>query len=240
MVPNPDYGFFYFCHSMKKIALIVAGGSGKRMGHEVPKQFLELSNRPVLMLTIEKFRHICNEIILVLPFQHFAYWKRLCEIHHFSIPYTLVEGGEQRLQSVANGLAAVPNGCLVAIHDGVRPLVSESIINASFLMAEQQGNAVTSVKLKDSIREVKEGESKALLRENYMLIQTPQTFQSKRIKEAYTRLIAENIELTPFSDDASVAEYYGESINLIEGSYGNIKITTPEDLLTAEVLIKSS
>ncbi len=225
---------------MKKIALIVAGGKGIRMGHDVPKQFLELGGKPLLMLTIEKFRHICSEITLVLPKTQIAYWKKLCEIHHFSIPHQIIEGGETRLQSVANGLDAVPGECLVAIHDGVRPLIDEQIITNSFEEAEKKGNSVVSVKLKDSIREIMEEKSVAHTRENFVLIQTPQTFKSETIKYAYSRLMQESPDTTQFTDDATVAEYYGEKINLIEGSYRNIKITIPEDLKIADVLMKSS
>ena len=210
------------------------------MGHDVPKQFLELCGRPVLMLTIEKFRHICDEIILVLPKGEFQYWKKLCEIHHFSIPHVLVEGGESRTQSVYNGVASISGECLIAIHDGVRPLISEQIITTSFDVAHKQGNAVASVRLKDSIREVNEGRSKVQQRENFVLIQTPQTFHLDTLKEAYSRWMAEGMNHSQFADDASVAEFYGASINLIEGSYRNIKITTPEDLKIAEVLMKSA
>ena len=223
---------------MKKVALIVAGGKGLRMGHEMPKQFLELAGKPVLMLTIEKFRRVCSEITVVLPKEQIPYWQKLCGIHNFSIPHQLVEGGENRLQSVSNGLASIPGECLVAIHDGVRPLIDDNIITASFDEAEAKGNAIVSVKLKDSIREVNEGKSKAQPRENFVLMQTPQTFKSNTIKDAYNRLLKEDHEQSQFSDDASVAEFYGATINLIEGSYKNIKITTPEDLKIAEVLMK--
>jgi 2-C-methyl-D-erythritol 4-phosphate cytidylyltransferase len=223
----------------KKIALIVAAGKGLRMAHEVPKQFMELGGKPMLMLTIEKFRRICDEITVVLPKEQMLYWKKLCEINHFSIPHHVIEGGETRSQSVANGLASIPTGCLVAIHDGVRPLIDEQIITRSFEEAASSGNAIVSVKLKDTIREVTDGKSKAQQRENYVLVQTPQTFKSDTIKEAYTQLMKEAPDLSQFTDDASVAEYYGVEINLIDGSYRNIKITTPEDLRIAEVLMKS-
>ncbi len=225
---------------MRKIALIVAGGKGERMGHEVPKQFLELANKPLLMLTIEKFRHTCNEILVVLPAAQINYWKKLCEIHHFSIPHVVIEGGENRTRSVFNGLNTLTTPCLVAIHDGVRPLIEESIIELAFADAEEKGNAVVSVKLKDSIREVTDGISKAQLRENFVLIQTPQTFRSEIIIDAYKQLMNSGKDITAFTDDASVAEHFGAFINLIEGSYRNIKITTPEDLRIAEVLMRTS
>lgn len=225
---------------MRKIALIVAGGKGERMGHDVPKQFLELSGKPVLLHCIEKFRRVCDEIIVVLPESQMAYWKKLCEIHRFNIPHLVVSGGINRINSVINGLEKVSGKCLVAIHDGVRPLIEEQIIANSFIEAEKNGNAISSVKLKDSIREVNAGKSKSQARENFVLIQTPQTFKSEIIKDAYSKLISENIEQSQFTDDASVAEFFGEQINLIDGSYRNIKITTPEDLKIAEVLLKSS
>jgi len=225
---------------MKKVALIVAGGVGMRMMQDVPKQFIELSGKPILMHTIEKFRRVCDSITVVLPADQMEYWNRLCKFHQFSIPHQLVEGGENRIKSVHNGLLTIADNCLVAIHDGVRPLLEETLINNSFEVAATKGNAVLSVKLKDSIREVVDGKSKSLDRENFVLIQTPQTFKSNTIKAAYTNLIAESNDLSLFTDDASVAEKYGETINLIDGSYRNIKITIREDLKIAEVLFKSN
>jgi 2-C-methyl-D-erythritol 4-phosphate cytidylyltransferase len=223
---------------MKKVALIVAGGMGSRMGHDIPKQFLELAGKPILMHTIEKFRHICSHISVVLPSEQFQYWKKLCEIHHFSIPHNLVEGGKTRLESVFNGLESINEDCLIAIHDGVRPLIDEQIITNSFEQAEIAGNAIVSVNLKDTIREIVNGSSKAQMRENFVLVQTPQTFRSITIKNVYSRLMKEVEERSRFTDDASVAEFFGEKINLIEGNYTNIKITTSEDLKIAGVLMK--
>jgi 2-C-methyl-D-erythritol 4-phosphate cytidylyltransferase len=225
---------------MKKIALLVAGGKGERMRHDVPKQFMELGGKPVLMLSIEKFRHVCDEIVLVLPEANVNYWKKLCEIYHFNIPHHIVVGGTTRIHSVFNGLKEIPADSVVAIHDGVRPLIDEHTISNAFIVAENLGNAVTSVKLKDSIREVSDGKSKAHVRENFVLIQTPQTFRTATIKQAYEKLLAGEQDLSQFTDDASVAEFSGEVINLIEGNYRNIKLTTPEDMRVAEVLMHSS
>lgn len=224
--------------SKKKYALIVAGGSGKRMESETPKQFLGLSGKPVLMRTIEAFNTISEiEIIVVIPSSDFENWKNLCGQFSFTVKHILVEGGETRFHSVRNGLKKVDADSLVAIHDGVRPLITKEIIEHSFDIAEQKGNAVVAVKLKDSIREMTlTGSSKNVNRNNYYLIQTPQTFKSFTIKDAYQKATHYN-----FTDDASVAEeILGEKINLIIGSYQNIKITTPEDLVFAEVLIDSN
>jgi len=221
--------------SKKKYALIVAGGIGKRMESEIPKQFLILNGKPVLMHTLEKFNKIKDlEIILALPYPNFDYWKTLCEQFSFSANYTLVEGGETRFHSVRNGLDKIDADSFVAIHDGVRPIVSEAIIKNSFEIAAQKGNAVSAVKVKDSIREMTlSGYTKNVSRKNFFLIQTPQTFQSSIIKEAYQKATHYN-----FTDDAGVAEeVLGTKINIIEGDYRNIKITTPEDLIIASAFL---
>ena len=221
----------------KRYVLIVAGGDGKRMESETPKQFLILNGKPILMHTIEAFNKILNiQLILVLPFSKFDEWKNLCEKFSFSVKHTLVEGGETRFHSVKNGLEKVDINSFAAIHDGVRPLITKEIIAHSFEIAEQKGNAVVGVKLKDSIREITlTGSSKNVNRNNYYLIQTPQTFQSAIIKEAYEKATHYN-----FTDDAGVVEeILGVKINLIEGDYKNIKITTPEDLIIASAFMNS-
>jgi 2-C-methyl-D-erythritol 4-phosphate cytidylyltransferase len=220
---------------MNRYALIVAGGKGLRMGNEIPKQFLPLDGKPVLMHTLEAFAAIPGlHIVLVLPSVQFDYWHKLSEAHAFAVEHTLVEGGETRFHSVKNGLDIIPDGALVAIHDGVRPLVSGEVIGKSFETATNRGNAVTAVRLKDSIREVTLLGNKNVNRNNYYLVQTPQTFMSTLIKRAYAKPDHFN-----FTDDASVLEESGHTIHLLEGSYSNIKITTPEDLLWAEALLKS-
>ncbi len=224
----------------QKYAVLVAGGSGSRMGSEIPKQFLSLAGKPILLHTIEQFLKISDvNIILVLPEKDIEYWHEVVVKQSLSITelhsIKIVVGGQSRFQSVKNGLAHVDASGLVAVHDGVRPLISVEIIEQSFKIADRLGNAVTSVQLKDSIREVGEKqENKAVERTKFRLMQTPQTFQSKIIKKAF-----EVEEQSFFTDCASVLEFAGYPINLIDGSYENIKITTPEDLIVAEALLKS-
>jgi len=223
----------------KNYAIIVGGGSGTRMQSVIPKQFLLLNGRPVLMHTMEAFQKsaAAPELIIVLPADYHSYWKQLCETHNFIIGHQLVNGGETRFHSVKNGLALIADGSasLVAIHDAVRPLTSTRIIDESYLHAGQHGNAVTAVKSRDSVRQLKGETSTALVRDEIYLIQTPQTFQSSQLKRAYLQPYNEN-----FTDDASVVEQTGVPINLIEGSYQNIKITFPEDIAVAEMWMGKS
>jgi 2-C-methyl-D-erythritol 4-phosphate cytidylyltransferase len=218
---------------MKKYALIVAGGKGLRMGAEIPKQFLLLKGKPVLMHTIEAFANISDiHIVLVLPQSQMSYWQELTSEYSFSISHTLIAGGDTRFQSVRNGLSVVSDG-MVAIHDGVRPIISQELLANAYDTCEQKGNAVLAVRFKDSIREVDLLGNKNVNRNNYYLIQTPQVFHSSEIKAAYDVTEHDN-----FTDDASVLESAGAKIHLVEGAYSNIKITTPEDLAMAEVLMK--
>jgi 2-C-methyl-D-erythritol 4-phosphate cytidylyltransferase len=219
---------------LKEYAIIVAGGKGTRIKSAVPKQFLELSGKPILMHTIQAFLDYSSsiEVVLVLPSDDIERWEELCRVHNFNPPFQTVIGGETRFQSVRNGLEKVPEGCLVAIHDGVRPLVSSDIIGASFRLASVHGSAVTAVRLKESLRITDQDNTKAVDRSKYRMIQTPQTFTSTMIKKAYR--VKEEVSMT---DDASVAEHSGHVISLFEGSYENIKITTPEDLVIAQALM---
>jgi 2-C-methyl-D-erythritol 4-phosphate cytidylyltransferase len=219
---------------VNEFALIVAGGKGTRIKSVLPKQFLELNGLPVLMHTIQAFLRYSPKIniILVLPADDFSTWEKLVQTHSFTAPITLCKGGETRFQSVRNGLQLLSGDGMVAIHDGVRPLVSEDIIAASFRLASVHKAAVASVRLKESIRVVDQDNTKAVDRSRYRLIQTPQTFMISAIKKAY-----EGKEDESLTDDASVAEKAGLSISLFEGSYSNIKITTTEDLLLAEALL---
>ncbi len=221
---------------MKKYALIVAGGKGLRMGSEIPKQFLHLNGMPVLMHTLQAFAKVPGLVILlVLPKDQFLYWKNLCLQFDFTIPHELVEGGDTRFHSVRNGLHAITElNSLVAIHDGVRPLIDPEIIEKSFAMAQEKGNAVTVVRLKDSIRKVELLGNHSVNRSNYYLVQTPQTFSSKVILAAYHQTDHFN-----FTDDAGVLDEAGIKINLLEGDYRNIKITSKEDLIVAEAFLKS-
>jgi 2-C-methyl-D-erythritol 4-phosphate cytidylyltransferase len=217
--------------SIKKYAIIVAGGSGSRMKSDIPKQFIEVGGLPILMHTLKQFKEADAEIelILVLPESQFEYWNMLCK-KYSTAPHQLVKGGKTRFQSGLNGLQVIENEGIVAIHDGVRPFVSIDIINESFKIAAEKGTAVVSVPSKDSVRV----NGQAIDRSTVRLIQTPQTFQISLIKKAF-----ETEELSTFTDDASVAEHAGFTINLIEGNYENIKITTPEDLLWAEVILNA-
>ncbi|MDN5215938.1 2-C-methyl-D-erythritol 4-phosphate cytidylyltransferase [Fulvivirgaceae bacterium BMA12] len=215
-------------------ALIVAGGTGRRMKSDLPKQFLEISGSPILMHTIKAFYQYSNQIkiVLVLPEGDFDTWHELCQRHDFQITHQLQSGGNTRFQSVKRGLEKLPEKGLVAIHDGVRPLVEEATIATSFNLARKDQSAIAAVRLKESIRRVDNETSNALDRSEFRLIQTPQTFDLALIKQAY--LIAEDQTLT---DDASVVERAGYKISLFEGSYRNIKITTPEDLVIASCLM---
>ncbi|MEO5978199.1 MAG: 2-C-methyl-D-erythritol 4-phosphate cytidylyltransferase [Chryseolinea sp.] len=217
-------------------ALIVAGGKGTRIPGKTSKQFLELNGLPVLMHTINAFNRYSSSlsIVLVLPEEDFTLWRSLCKQHNFNRPITLQAGGITRFQSVKRGLNAIAEDGLVAIHDGVRPLVTQEMITASFKVAKQFGSAVASVSLKESIREVSPAGTSALDRSRYKLIQTPQTFRVELIKRAYE--FPEDQSLT---DDASIAERAGHNIFLFDGDYQNIKITTPEDLVLAEALLNA-
>lgn len=217
-------------------ALIVAGGKGTRIKSKIPKQFLELNGLPVLMHTILAFYRYSEKItiILVLPEDDFSTWELLCNKYNFHKPLILQRGGDSRFQSVKYGLDKIESDGLVAIHDGVRPMVNEDIIGASFRLAAVHQSAVAAVRLKESIRITDQDHTKAVDRSRFRLIQTPQTFQVLLIKEAYKQ--KEDPSLT---DDASVAERAGIPISLFEGSYENIKITTNEDLVIAEALLRS-
>jgi 2-C-methyl-D-erythritol 4-phosphate cytidylyltransferase len=202
----------------------------------VPKQFLLLNGRPVLMHTIEAFHHSESkpQIIVVLHPDFHAYWEELCKIHDFNIVHQLVNGGETRFHSVKNGLDQIPDAAdvLIAVQDAVRPLTSGLIIDESYKHAAAHGNAVTAVKSRDSVRQAANGGTKSLMRDEIWLIQTPQTFQSAQIKKAYQQPFS-----AKFTDDASIVEQTGDTIHLIEGSYRNIKITFPEDIAIAEMLM---
>jgi 2-C-methyl-D-erythritol 4-phosphate cytidylyltransferase len=218
----------------REYAIIVAGGKGTRMQSKTPKQFMLLSGLPILMHTIQAFFRYSPDItlILVLPEDDFPLWEALCDRHAFHPPLLLRKGGDSRFQSVKNGLEAIEGDGLVAIHDGVRPLVSEDIIGASFHLAAIHKSAVASVRLKESIRMTDQDTTRALDRSKFRLIQTPQTFEVELLKKAYQQK-----EEATFTDDASVVERLGWKISLFEGSYDNLKITTPEDLWVAEALL---
>jgi 2-C-methyl-D-erythritol 4-phosphate cytidylyltransferase len=222
--------------SKAEYAIIVAGGKGTRMKSALPKQFLEIDGLPILMHTMNAFYRYSSaiQIILVLPPDDINAWNELCDKYNFHKAYDLQSGGATRFQSVRNGLEKITSPGLVAIHDGVRPLVTTDLIARSFELAEECGSAIATVSLKESIRKLDEKSSIALDRSKYRLIQTPQTFQVDLIKDAYKT--KENETLT---DDASVFEAAGGIVALYEGSYENIKVTTMEDLVIAEALMKA-
>ena len=221
---------------MQKYVIIVAGGSGTRMNNAIPKQFIELHGKPILMHSIEIFAKAVYEIniILVLPLPFRKQWETLCKTHNFKTPYQLAEGGETRFHSVKNGLALIPENSVVGIHDAARPLVSKQTIRNAFETAEQKGNASPAIQINESIREVKNNHNKAIDRSTVFIIQTPQCFQSNLIKKAFLQEYR-----STFTDDASVLEAMGEKINLIEGNTENIKITTPIDLIIAEAIMQN-
>ena len=213
-------------------AIIVAGGSGSRMKSDVPKQFLLLKGKSILQHTIERFlaAPFPIQIILVLPARDLPVWERLCEQHNFyPTGVQIVIGGNSRFQSVRNGLNSIQaEKGLVAVHDGVRPFVSPEIIQDSFDTAARTGSAVACVPVKDSVRVVgADGVSQAVDRSRYRLVQTPQTFRLDLFRQAF-----QTDEQPFFTDCASVMEHAGFPVTLIEGSYENIKITTPDDLLS--------
>lgn len=221
---------------MKKYALIVAGGSGTRMGSPIAKQYLPIGTKPVLMHTLQKFHEFDADmdLILVIPGSDTDYWKSLCKEYDFHIPHQLVAGGQTRFQSVKNGLNAIQSlDGLVAIHDGVRPFVHLEVIHQSFQTAAMTGSAIAVVELKDSIRKVEEnGSSTFQNRSTYRLVQTPQTFQLAKIKQAF-----ETEESPAFTDDATVYEHQGWQVSLIPGNLENIKLTTQDDLRFATFLL---
>nr|WP_121272216.1 2-C-methyl-D-erythritol 4-phosphate cytidylyltransferase [Pedobacter schmidteae] len=222
---------------MKYYAIIVAGGSGNRMKSTVAKQFLLLNEKPVLMHTISAF-HECKlkpQILLVLNIEQHKYWEELCATYNFNIPHQVLKGGEQRFHSVKNGLKTIKGKGVVAVHDAVRPLISPELILKSYQFAQTNSNCVVGIKPTDSVRKTLEnGDSQAINRTELMLIQTPQTFDVDLLKKAYQTAFRNE-----FTDDASVVEYTGATIHLIEGERTNIKITYPEDLAIASVLLQN-
>lgn len=221
---------------MKLYAVIVAGGSGTRMGTDIPKQFLELAGKPVLMHTIERFLTFSNSIhiITVLPGEYLEFWDQLKKKYTFTLPHIIVRGGETRFISVRNGLEYVDDDALVAVHDAVRPLVSIGTIKRCFETAGEYGNAIPVISPSDTLRIVNEENSKPVDRLLVKQIQTPQVFHSRLLKKAYCQSY-----LPEFTDDATVLEKTGEKIRLVDGNRENIKITNPEDLIIAQHLLPS-
>ena len=216
--------------------VIVAGGKGLRMGSEMPKQFLPINGKPVLMHTIERFHHYDAEmkIIVVLPQDQQAMWHELCEKHAFNIEHQVANGGETRFESSKNGLAMIPDSDdgLVGFHDGVRPFVSEETIKRCFDEAQKTCAAIPVLPVIDSLRQVEQnGNSKSVDRSAFRSVQTPQVFNIAMVKMAFVQPFQ-----TTFTDDATVMEQFGCKVSLVEGNSENIKITTPFDLKVAEII----
>ncbi len=220
---------------MKKYAIIVAGGSGTRMSSKLPKQFMKVAGKPLLMHTIQRFYEADKSalIIVVLPKEYIKEWDKL--IHKFKslIPHVVIEGGSTRFQSVKNGLSLVKEKGIVAVHDGVRPLASKALINKCFNEANKKGNAIPAIPLNESLRKTSGGRSEVVDRSSYSIIQTPQCFLSEIILKAYQQRFKKS-----FTDDATVVESIGKKIHLVEGERENIKITFSVDLKIAELFLK--
>jgi 2-C-methyl-D-erythritol 4-phosphate cytidylyltransferase len=216
--------------------IIVAGGKGLRMGSDIPKQFLPIGGKPVLMRTLERFREYDEDlqIILVLPEAQQDYWHQLCKEYHFGVEYMLANGGQTRFHSVQNGLAKVPDDAIgvVGVHDGVRPFPSIEVIRNCYETARTAKAVIPVIPVVETVRHLEGENSKTVPRNDYRLVQTPQTFDIQLLKAANRQPYNDG-----FTDDASVVESYGHQITLVEGNRENIKITTPYDLKIAEVLV---
>lgn len=226
--------------------IVVAGGKGLRMGADLPKQFLPIGGKPVLMHTMERFHEYDPqmEIILVLPREQQAHWHRLCRDHAFAVGHRIVDGGASRFQSSWNGLRALPPDArgLVGIHDGVRPFPSTDTIRRCYEAASRTGAAIPALPLVDSLRHIEpQGHSTAVDRADYRIVQTPQVFSIPLLKAAYEEALRQagpaDPSTLPFTDDASVVEAYGHPVTLVCGNPENIKLTTPFDLTLAEALL---
>ena len=216
--------------------IIVAGGKGLRMGSDIPKQFLPIGGKPVLMRTLERFRAYSSElqIILVLPEAQQDFWRQLCEEYHFDVEHQIANGGQTRFHSVQNGLALVPDDAegVVGVHDGVRPFPSIEVIRNCYETARTAKAVIPVIPVVETVRHLEGDKSVTVPRGDYRLVQTPQTFDIQLLKAANKQPYNDG-----FTDDASVVESYGHAITLVEGNRENIKITTPYDLKIAEVLI---
>ncbi|HTA83045.1 MAG TPA: 2-C-methyl-D-erythritol 4-phosphate cytidylyltransferase [Bacteroidia bacterium] len=221
----------------KRYVIIVGGGNGARMNNPIPKQFLKLDGKPVIMHSIDKFLNTDPnfEIILVLPEEHIKFWESMCEEYGFRKPVKIALSGETRFHSVKNGLEFVTDdNSVVAVHDAVRPLVTSKTILAACKAAEMYGNAVPAIPISDSIRQIETTRSIAVDRSRYCATQTPQCFRADILKKAYLQ----DFHYT-YTDDAMVVEAMGEHIHLVDGNPENLKITGPKDLIIAEALMKA-
>ena len=218
--------------------IIVAGGKGLRMGSDIPKQFLPIGGKPVLMRTLERFREYSADlqIILVLPEAQQDYWQELCRKYNFEVEYQLANGGQTRFHSVQNGLALVPDDAegVVGVHDGVRPFPSIEVISNCYVTARTAKAVIPVIPVVETVRHLSPLTSITVPRDEYRLVQTPQTFDIQLLKAANRQPYNDS-----FTDDASVVESYGHPITLVEGNRENIKITTPYDIVVAEALLTS-
>jgi 2-C-methyl-D-erythritol 4-phosphate cytidylyltransferase len=220
---------------MKKIAIIVAGGQGIRMKGSLPKQFIDLCGEPILFHTLRKFESVGCQIILVMNPSYIDFWKSLCADRNFEVKHEIVSGGSTRAESVKNGVQLVGMDALIAVHDAVRPLLTVELIEELFNQANIHGAVIPVLEVKDSLRQISETGSAAVVRSNYKIVQTPQVFISNLLKEAF------NVDgYEKFTDEASLVEATGIKIHLINGEETNIKITNPIDLIVAEKILASN
>ncbi|HON18416.1 MAG TPA: 2-C-methyl-D-erythritol 4-phosphate cytidylyltransferase [Salinivirgaceae bacterium] len=221
----------------KNAVIIVAGGSGKRMQSTVPKQFLKLNNRTILGLTLERFHRFDStlQIVVVLPPDQVEYWHSVCLHENITVPHSITIGGHERFFSVKNGISIVDERCrLIAVHDGVRPFISQDLLKRCFDTASELGNAVPAICPPETVRFGNFSKSEILDRNSIFLIQTPQVFLASQLLEAYQKQYSPS-----FTDDASVVESHGIDIHMVEGDRSNIKITSPLDLIIGEALLKN-
>lgn len=220
---------------MKRYVVIVAGGQGVRMGADRPKQFLEIGGKPILRHTIERFLAFdpAFEVIVVLPSAQKEWWRDYCRQSGFLERYSIVSGGITRFHSVQNALRYVGNEGLVAVHDGVRPLVSRPLLERIFAAAEEAPAVIPAVPVVESVRKVEEEASVPVSRDGLVLVQTPQVFAAEVLRKAYDQPFSPS-----FTDDASVVEASGVRVHVVPGDRMNLKITTPEDLQYAEGLVR--
>lgn len=228
----------------KRFLVVTAGGSGSRMGTDLPKQFLPLEGKAVLQRTIERFLEACPDlqVLTVLPEGHVTWWRRYCQEKGFNCPQRLVKGGFTRFHSVKNALGHIPDGAVVAVHDGVRPLVSAGLIRAMFERMEEVRALIPVVPSVDTLKVLDRAPDGTLLtadeevdRSRIYGAQTPQLFRSEDLKAAYGQGYD-----TAFTDDASVARRYGIPLSYMAGERTNLKLTTPEDLRLAEAILRLS
>ena len=215
--------------------IITAGGIGKRMGGTVPKQFLLLNDKPILMHTIEQIHafDVSAELIVTLPVDYLKYWEEMCGKYDFTIPHQIVPGGDERFDSIKNALEKA-SGEWIAVHDGVRPFISKSVLNQLLAEVKSHRAVIPVIPVKETLR-IADGETNATVsRDHYRIVQTPQIFEAKLMKKAYEQKYA-----TSFTDDASVVEAIGARVHLVSGNEENIKITTPLDLSLAELILKN-